>query len=92
MTTMNLRLMPSRQSLKTRVAFIRTGTLLLGWATSLIAVFVWEYRDQTHHGLVPFASPTFTSPLAASSAERWKYPLREAVSAPFAVIVEKSAQ
>src|SRR6188474_924050 len=33
------------------------------------------------HGLEPFASPTPTSPIAASPTERWKYALSESVKA-----------
>ena len=42
------------------------------------------------HGLEPFASPTQTSPIAASRAERWKYALGESIKAPFAFIYESS--
>ena len=40
------------------------------------------------HGLTPFASPTPTSPIAASPVERWKYALSESVKVPFAFIFE----
>ena len=43
------------------------------------------------HGLDPFASPTPTSPIAASPAERWKYALSESVKAPFAFLFERNA-
>ena len=42
------------------------------------------------HGLKPYASPTRTSPIAASRAERWKYALGESIKAPFAFIYESS--
>ncbi|CAN5517470.1 YdcF family protein [soil metagenome] len=42
------------------------------------------------HGLVPFASPTPTSPIAASPVERWKYALSESIKAPMAFILERS--
>jgi uncharacterized SAM-binding protein YcdF (DUF218 family) len=42
------------------------------------------------HGLEPFASPTPTSPIAASPSERWKYALSESVKAPLAFILERS--
>jgi uncharacterized SAM-binding protein YcdF (DUF218 family) len=44
------------------------------------------------HGLVPFASPTPTSPIAASPVERWKYALSESFKAPFAFIFERNSQ
>jgi uncharacterized SAM-binding protein YcdF (DUF218 family) len=44
------------------------------------------------HGLEPFASPTPTSPIAASPIERWKYALSESVKAPFAFIFERNSQ
>jgi uncharacterized SAM-binding protein YcdF (DUF218 family) len=44
------------------------------------------------HGLVPFASPTPTSPIAASRTERWKYALSESVKAPLAFIFERSSR
>src|SRR5215207_3852140 len=42
------------------------------------------------HGLEPFASPTPTSPIAASPSERWKYALSESVKAPLAYILERN--
>ena len=42
------------------------------------------------HGLVPYASPTPTSPIAASPTERWKYALSESVKAPLAFILERN--
>jgi uncharacterized SAM-binding protein YcdF (DUF218 family) len=42
------------------------------------------------HGLVPYASPTPTSPIAASPTERWKYALSESVKAPLAFIFERT--
>jgi uncharacterized SAM-binding protein YcdF (DUF218 family) len=44
------------------------------------------------HGLEPFASPTPTSPIAASPTERWKYALSESVKAPLAFIFERSSR
>ena len=44
------------------------------------------------HGLVPFASPTPTSPIAASPTERWKYALSESIKAPLAFIFERSSR
>ena len=44
------------------------------------------------HGLEPYASPTPTSPIAASPVERWKYALSESVKAPFAFIFERNSQ
>jgi uncharacterized SAM-binding protein YcdF (DUF218 family) len=44
------------------------------------------------HGLEPFASPTPTSPIAASPIERWKYALGESVKAPLAFIFERNSQ
>jgi uncharacterized SAM-binding protein YcdF (DUF218 family) len=44
------------------------------------------------HGLVPFASPTPTSPIAANRTERWKYALSESVKAPLAFIFERSSR
>lgn len=42
------------------------------------------------HGLEPFASPTPTSPIAASPVERWKYALGESIKAPMAFLLERS--
>jgi uncharacterized SAM-binding protein YcdF (DUF218 family) len=44
------------------------------------------------HGLEPYASPTPTSPIAASPVERWKYALSESIKAPLAFILERSGQ
>jgi uncharacterized SAM-binding protein YcdF (DUF218 family) len=44
------------------------------------------------HGLEPFASPTPTSPIAASPTERWKYALSESVKAPLAFIFERNSR
>src|SRR4051812_36476566 len=44
------------------------------------------------HGLVPFASPTPTSPIAANRTERWKYALSESVKAPLAFIFERNSR
>jgi uncharacterized SAM-binding protein YcdF (DUF218 family) len=40
------------------------------------------------HGLEPYGSPTPTSPIAASRAERWKYTLSESVKVPFTLLFE----
>lgn len=42
------------------------------------------------HGLIPYASPTPTSPIAASPSMRWKYALSESIKAPLAFILERS--
>jgi uncharacterized SAM-binding protein YcdF (DUF218 family) len=42
------------------------------------------------HGLIPYASPTPTSPIAASPTERWKYALSESIKAPLAFIFERN--
>lgn len=44
------------------------------------------------HGLVPYSSPTPTSPIAASRTERWKYALSESVKAPLAFIFERNSR
>lgn len=44
------------------------------------------------HGLQPYASPTPTSPIAASPSERWKYALSESVKAPLAFIFERNTR
>lgn len=44
------------------------------------------------HGLKPYASPTPTSPIAASPSERWKYALSESVKAPLAFILERNSR
>ena len=44
------------------------------------------------HGLEPYASPTPTSPIAASRRERWKYALSESVKAPLAFILERNSR
>jgi uncharacterized SAM-binding protein YcdF (DUF218 family) len=44
------------------------------------------------HGLEPYASPTPTSPIAASPVERWKYALGESIKAPLAFILERGTQ
>ena len=43
------------------------------------------------HGLVPYASPTPTSPIAANPSERWKYALSESIKAPLAFIFERNS-
>ena len=43
------------------------------------------------HGLEPYASPTPTSPIAASPVERWKYALGESIKAPMAFILERGS-
>jgi uncharacterized SAM-binding protein YcdF (DUF218 family) len=44
------------------------------------------------HGLEPYASPTPTSPIAASPSERWKYALSESVKAPLAFVFERNSR
>ena len=44
------------------------------------------------HGLQPYASPTPTSPIAASPSARWKYALSESVKAPLAFILERNVR
>ena len=44
------------------------------------------------HGLEPYASPTPTSPIAASPSERWKYALSESFKAPLAFILERNSR
>jgi uncharacterized SAM-binding protein YcdF (DUF218 family) len=44
------------------------------------------------HGLIPYASPTPTSPIAANPSERWKYALSESVKAPLAFIFERNSR
>ena len=43
------------------------------------------------HGLIPYASPTPTSPIAANPSERWKYALSESIKAPLAFIFERNS-
>ncbi len=40
------------------------------------------------YGLEPYASPTPTSPIAASRVERWKYALGESVKVPLTILFE----
>lgn len=44
------------------------------------------------HGLEPYASPTPTSPIAASPSERWKYALSESIKAPLAFLFERTGK
>jgi len=44
------------------------------------------------HGLIPYASPTPTSPIAANPSERWKYALSESIKAPLAFIFERNSR
>ncbi len=44
------------------------------------------------HGLIPFASPTPTSPIAASPSMRWKYALSESIKAPLSFILERNSK
>lgn len=44
------------------------------------------------HGLQPYASPTPTSPIAASPVERWKYALSESIKAPLAFLFERNSK
>lgn len=41
------------------------------------------------HGLEAYASPTPSSPIAASALERWKYALSESIKAPVAFLLER---
>ena len=41
------------------------------------------------HDLEPYASPTPTSPIAASPVERWKYALSESIKAPLSFLFER---
>ncbi len=40
------------------------------------------------HGIVPYTSPTPTSPIAASRKQHWQYLLRESLKVPFILITE----
>ena len=42
------------------------------------------------HGLVPYLSPTPTSPISASRRIAWQYMLRESVKVPFVFVTEKT--
>ncbi len=42
------------------------------------------------HGLEAYASPTPSSPIAASALERWKYALSESIKAPIAFVLERN--
>jgi uncharacterized SAM-binding protein YcdF (DUF218 family) len=44
------------------------------------------------HGLIPYSSPTPTSPIAANPSERWKYALSESIKAPLAFIFERNSR
>lgn len=44
------------------------------------------------HGLEPYASPTPTSPIAASPTVRWKYALSESIKAPLAFVFERKSK
>lgn len=44
------------------------------------------------HGLEPYASPTPTSPIAASPTIRWKYALSESIKAPLAFVFERKSK
>jgi uncharacterized SAM-binding protein YcdF (DUF218 family) len=41
------------------------------------------------HGLVPYSSPTPTSPIAANRSARWRYALSESIKAPLAFLLER---
>jgi uncharacterized SAM-binding protein YcdF (DUF218 family) len=40
-------------------------------------------------GLVPYTSPTRTSPIAANAGETWKYYINEALKIPFVLVMER---
>lgn len=42
------------------------------------------------HGLEPYASPTPTSPITASRAERWKYSFGESIKVPLTMLFERA--
>ena len=42
------------------------------------------------HGIVPYLSPTPTSPISASRRLEWKYMLRESVKVPFVFLTEQT--
>lgn len=44
------------------------------------------------HGLLAYGSPTPTSPIAASPAQRWKYALGESIKAPLSFVLERSSR
>ncbi len=44
------------------------------------------------HGLEPYASPTPTSPIAASPTVRWKYALSESIKVPLAFVFERKSK
>jgi uncharacterized SAM-binding protein YcdF (DUF218 family) len=44
------------------------------------------------YGLVPYTSPTRTSPITSNREERWKYMVSESVKVPLAYIFERRAQ
>jgi hypothetical protein len=39
-----------------------------------------------HFGLVPYSSPTRTSPISASRSESWRYALSESVKVPLTLL------
>ena len=41
------------------------------------------------HGMVPYASPTRTSPISMSRRESWKYALAESIKVPIAFLLER---
>jgi uncharacterized SAM-binding protein YcdF (DUF218 family) len=66
----------------------RTDVLLVSDPFHMLRLTILARR----HGLQPFASPTPTSPIAASPTERWKYALSESVKAPLAFILERNSR
>lgn len=42
------------------------------------------------HGLVPYTSPTRTSPISANRSEVWRYSLGESLKVPLALVFERS--
>jgi uncharacterized SAM-binding protein YcdF (DUF218 family) len=43
------------------------------------------------YGMIPFTSPTRTSPISSSVGESWKYALSESMKVPFALLFEHPA-
>ena len=66
----------------------RTDVLLVSDPFHMLRLTILARR----HGLVPFTSPTPTSPITASRSEKWKYALSESIKAPLAFIFERSGR
>jgi uncharacterized SAM-binding protein YcdF (DUF218 family) len=41
------------------------------------------------YGLIPYTSPTRTSPISANTGETWRYYINESVKIPFVLVMEK---